>query len=268
MCVSISFSLCSFPSLALDQQLSEEEQRVQETEIQNTIAEQIAPQTEFSVEELQNAVLIDLQPGAQNALDRSGNEKALRVLQTDGELVTATTLIPYSEENGKLVNSFALAAETWPIYGGTSDFNVGGIVLSIQVQYHMKKNISAGKTFKRHVGAKIKWNSSNSNVVTNFYLEFESKGREYAYPDCMNTSNPQPIRNDIVTIYRTTINQANPAKNIFYSRSNMGSLDRMFYWHGNNPMDPDGNVYWKFDVRIGGSTQTQDGSYYPYAGVF
>lgn len=92
----------------------------------------------LSVEELQNAVLIDLQPGAQNALDRSESEKALRVLQTDGELVTATTLIPYSEENGKLVNRFALAAETWPIHGGTSDFNVGGIVLSIQVQYHKK----------------------------------------------------------------------------------------------------------------------------------
>lgn len=207
--------------------------------------------------------MIDIHPGTQNLIANSTPSKALQVTKSEGELVTTTTLIPYEEDNGQLVNSFALANETWPIYGGTSNFNVGGIVLSIQVQYHRKTNTTTWITYKRHVGAKMKWNTSNSNKVTDFYLKFESMGQEYAYPNCITSSNPQPISN-VKKIYSTTINQSNPSKNIFYSRSNMGSLDRMFYLNGVSPMNPDGNVYWKFHVNINGSIQEQDGSFDPY----
>lgn len=52
LCGSIIISMNVFSAFALDQQISTDAATIKETEIQNTIAENIASQTEFTPEEL------------------------------------------------------------------------------------------------------------------------------------------------------------------------------------------------------------------------
>lgn len=218
--------------------------------------------TEAEAENFQVVTLTENdQAITRSSLTGISTNKAIQAIETDGELVKVTTVLPYKLlPNGELVNSFDYVP---PVQTRSDTTTTEFVDVSITVTAHYTYSFSDAnwRYIYRPAGVSAYWNRGNSTVsVSNMYVKFDAKGDLHRYPDCLTElfSSTLVQENYLLEI---ELNKNNPVENYSYSNLSNGIASNRAIYCRSYMDDHSGLVYLKLTYTANGGRYQHDRSY-------
>ena len=200
-----------------------------------------------------------------NNSDVSQGEKVIRIIERDGDLIKATTILPYKiGEGGQLINSFQFAYEQSQLRT-IKPVVTNFVDVSITVSHTFSAEFSVNNIawFYRHVFVEAYWSSNNSSATASgLYVLYDSAGDLYSYPNCITQNMSSTL---VQTNYyiASSIDESYPIEDYVY-----GDYDH--YMNTNRRLSftdyfsQGVNIYLLFNYSVNGHSYSHDRSYKVY----
>ncbi|MBQ7064384.1 MAG: hypothetical protein IJM90_05815 [Firmicutes bacterium] len=197
--------------------------------------------------------------------DVSQGEKAIRIIEREGDLIKATTILPYKiGEDGHLINSFQFAFEQsqlrtiQPVVTNFVDVSI-----TVSHTYSEEYSYYNWARFYRHVFVEAYWSSNNSSATaTGLYVLYDSAGDLYSYPNCITQDMSSCfIQSDYYIA--SSIDQSYPVKDYVYGDYDhyMNTNRRLYF---SDYFSHGGVIYLLFNYSVNGHSYSHDRSYHVY----
>ncbi|MCI8600717.1 MAG: hypothetical protein HFE45_03880 [Oscillospiraceae bacterium] len=166
-------------------------------------------------------VSINSEGAISRASNKSFEEKAIQMVETNGEMAEVTTIVPYKMlPNGEMVNSFAYQSLQVQGTGKTPvPVKFVDVTVTTIAYYAYYQHINGAPFYYRHAGLETYWSSSNSTAsISILDVSFESKGELHKYPDCTTDLSLNEADSMVQEEYfiRSSVYQTNPVKDKVY----------------------------------------------------